>query len=134
MNSYDVRFWQIETRKGKTVTYRVRWVVAGRQFSDSFTTKELAESYRAKLRAAARRGEGFDTESGLPESMVRSLRDVSFYDHCAEFAAATWAVSAAKQRVSVIETLARVVPVVVNDLKGAPEGAVLRSALRKQLN
>lgn len=46
MNSYDVRFWQIETRRGKTVTYRVRWVVAGRQFSDSFTTKELAESYR----------------------------------------------------------------------------------------
>ncbi len=56
MNSYDVRFWQIETRKGKTVTYRVRWVVAGRRFSGSFTTKELAESHRAKLRAAARRG------------------------------------------------------------------------------
>ncbi len=66
--------------------------------------------------------------------MVRTLRDVSFYDHCAEFAAATWAVSAAKTRVSVIETLTRVVPVVVTDLKGAPEGAVLRSALRKQLN
>ena len=51
----------------------------------SFTTKELAESYRARLRAAARRGEGFDTGSGLPESMVRALRDVSFYEHCAEF-------------------------------------------------
>ena len=134
MNSYDVRFWQIETRRGKTVTYRVRWVVAGRRFSDSFTTKELAESHRAKLRAAARRGEGFDTSSGLPESMARTLRDVSFYQHCAEFAAATWAVSAAKTRVSVIETLTRVVPVVVTDLKGAPDDAVLRSALRKKLN
>ena len=134
MNSYDVRFWQIETRKGKTVTYRVRWVVAGQRFSDSFTTKELAESHRAKLRAAARRGEGFDTESGLPESMVRTLRDVSFYEHCAEFAAATWAMSAAKTRASIIETLTRVVPVVVTELKGAPEGAVLRSALRKELN
>ena len=98
------------------------------------TAKELAESYRAKLRAAARRGEGFDAETGLPESMVRTLRDVSFYEHCAEFAAATWAVSAAKTRVSVIETLTRVVPVVVTDLRGAPEAAVLRSALRKQLN
>jgi integrase len=134
MNSYDVRFWQIETRRGKTVTYRVRWVVAGRRFSDSFTTKELAESHRAKLRAAARRGEGFDTSSGLPELMARTLRDVSFYKHCAEFAAATWAVSAAKTRVSVIETLTRVVPVVVTDLKGAPDDAVLRSALRKKLN
>ena len=134
MNSYDVRFWQIETRKGKTITYRVRWLVAGRKFGDSFTTKELAESYRTKLRAAARRGEGFDAETGLPESMVRTLRDVSFYEHCAEFAAATWAVSAAKTRVSVIETLTRVVPVVVTDLKGVPEATVLRSALRKKLN
>jgi integrase len=134
VNSYDVRFWQIETRKGKTVTYRVRWVVAGRQFSDSFTTKELAESHRAKLRAAARRGEGFDTETGLPESMVRTLRDVSFYEHCAEFAAATWPVSSAKTRLSVIETLTRVVPVVVSDQKSAPDPAVLRPALRKTLN
>jgi integrase len=134
MNSYDIRFWQIETRKGQTVTYRVRWVVAGRRFSDSFTTKELAESYRAELRAAARRGEGFDTGTGLPESMARTLRDVSFYKHCAEFAAATWKVSAAKQRASVIETLTRIVPVVVADLKGAPEDAILRSALRKKLN
>jgi len=134
VNSYDVRFWQIETRKGKTVTYRVRWVVAGRQFSDSFTTKELAESHRAKLRAAARRGEGFGTETGLPESMVRTLRDVSFYEHCAEFAAATWPVSSAKTRLSVIETLTRVVPVVVSGHKGAPDPAVLRSALRKTLN
>ena len=59
---------------------------------------------------------------------------MSFYKHCAEFAAATWKVSAAKQRASVIETLTRVVPVVVADLKGAPEDAVLRSALRKKLN
>ena len=35
MNSYDVRFWQIETRRGKTVTYRVRWVVAGRRSSQT---------------------------------------------------------------------------------------------------
>jgi hypothetical protein len=66
--------------------------------------------------------------------MARTLRDVSFYRHCAEFAAATWKVSAAKQRASVIETLTRIVPVVVADLKGAPEDAVLRSALRKKLN
>ena len=66
--------------------------------------------------------------------MIRTLRDVSFYEHCVEFAAVTWAVSAAKTRVSVIETLTRVVPVVVTDRKGTPGGAVLRSALRKKLN
>jgi integrase len=66
--------------------------------------------------------------------MVRTLRDVSFYEHCAEFAAATWPVSSAKTRLSVIETLTRVVPVVVSDVKGAPDPAVLRSALRKTVN
>ncbi len=66
--------------------------------------------------------------------MVRTLRDVSFYEHCAEFAAATWPVSSAKTRLSVIETLTRVVPVVVSDHKGAPGPAVLRAALRKTLN
>jgi hypothetical protein len=39
VNSYDVRFWQIETRRGKTVTYRVRWLVAGRKFGGSFTER-----------------------------------------------------------------------------------------------
>jgi len=43
-------------------------------------------------------------------------------------------VSAAKTRLSIIETLTRVVPVVVSDYKGAPDPAVLRSALRKTLN
>ena len=56
MNSYDVRFWQIETRRGKTVTYRVRWVVAGRRFSDSFTTKELAESLPSEAAGGGQAG------------------------------------------------------------------------------
>ena len=73
MTSFDVRFWKIETRKGRRTPYRVRWVVAGQQFSDSFLTMALAESYRAKLITAARNGEGFDTETGLP--MAESCRE-----------------------------------------------------------
>src|SRR5690349_1742719 len=54
VSSFDVRFWKIEARKGKGTTYRVRWVVAGRPFSESFLTMALAESFRAKLITAAR--------------------------------------------------------------------------------
>ena len=50
----------------------------------------LAESFRRQLISAARKGEGFDTETGLPESMVRKLRDVSFFTHAMEFAASAW--------------------------------------------
>ena len=66
--------------------------------------------------------------------MERTRRDVSFYQHAAEFAASAWPSAAAKTRVSIIETLIRVVPVVVRDLAGRPEPDVLRYALRKKLN
>ena len=55
--------------------------MAGRQFGGSFVTMALAEAFRASLITAARKGEGFDTESGLPESMERTRRDISFYEH-----------------------------------------------------
>src|SRR5690349_13042884 len=86
-NSFDVRFWKIETRKDRRTPYRVRWIVDGQQFSDSFLTVALAESYRARLITAARNGEGLDTETGLPGSMMRKLRDVSFLDHALDFTA-----------------------------------------------
>ena len=70
-SSFDFHPWKIETRKGRKTPYRVRWVVARRQFSASFLTMALAESFRASLITAARKGEGFDTDSGLPESMER---------------------------------------------------------------
>jgi integrase len=132
--SFDFRPWKIETRKGRKTPYRVRWIVAGRQFSDSFLTMALAESFRASLITAARKGEGFDTDSGLPESMERKRRDISFYQHAAEFTAAAWPAAAAKTRVSIIESLIQVVPVVVRDLPGTPDRDTLRRALRKNLN
>jgi hypothetical protein len=132
--SFDFRPWKIQTRKGRKTPYRVRWVVAGRQFGNSFVTMALAESFRASLITAARKGEGFDTDSGLPESMERKRRDISFYEHAAEFTAAAWPAVAAKTRVSIIEALIRVVPVVVRDLPGTPDRDILRRALRKKLN
>jgi hypothetical protein len=89
-SSFDFHPWKIQTRKGRKTPYRVRWVVAGRQFGTSFVTMALAESFRASLITAARKGEGFGTDSGLPESMERTRRDISFYEHAAEFTAAAW--------------------------------------------
>ena len=134
MISYKVTIHSIEARKGRKTTYRVRWVVAGNRFGESFATKQLAEAFRATLITAAGNGEGFDTETGLPVSMERKRRNVSFYQHALDFTAAAWPAVAAKSRISIIETLARVVPVVVRDLAGAPDPDVLRHALSKKLN
>jgi len=36
--SYDVKFWNTDIRQNRPTPYRVRWVVDGQVFSDSFTT------------------------------------------------------------------------------------------------
>ncbi len=134
MISFQVRVYSIEAWHGRKTAYRVRWVVAGNRFGERFTIKQLAEAYRASLLTAAGNGEGFDTETGLPVSMQRKRQDVSFYQHALDFTAAMWPTVAAKTRATTIETLAMVIPVVARDLAGAPGPAVLRRALRKQLN
>jgi hypothetical protein len=59
---------------------------------------------------------------------------VSFLAHAREYAAFSWKDAASKSRVSILETLSRIVPVVTRNIPGAPDPGVLRSALRKDLN
>jgi hypothetical protein len=135
VTSYDVRFYAIETRKGLTTGHRVRWAVAGKRFGETFAGKGLAESFRATLITAARHGEAFSTDTGLPESLERQQRDVSFYAHCLEFAGMAWPMVSAKSRSSIVESLMCVIPVVVTANGAAPpDPDVLRAALRKKLN
>jgi hypothetical protein len=55
----------------KGVSYTVRWTVAGREKSRTLARKALAERYRARLIQAADRGEAFDSDTGLPDSLAR---------------------------------------------------------------
>ena len=131
-DSFKVRIWAVEARPGRSP--RVRWVVDGRPFSESFATKPLADAFRSQLVTLARKGEPFDTETGLPRSLLRSRLDVTFLAHAREFAAWAWPAASAKNRASILETLTRVVPVVARDAPGAPDQGVLRRALAKNLN
>jgi hypothetical protein len=55
MCSFDVRVFAIRRRPGRAA-FEVWWRVAGRDRSRSFLTRALADSYRAELLRAARRG------------------------------------------------------------------------------
>ena len=55
MSSFDIRMFTIRRRPGRRV-FEVRWRVAARDRSRSFITRALADSYRAELIRAARRG------------------------------------------------------------------------------
>lgn len=80
---------------------------------------------------AADRGDAFDTDSGLPDSMAREASSVTWYQHACTFADVRWPKLAAKGRISLIEGLIAVTPVLVTSQRGAPDADVLRQALRR---
>ncbi|TDC47702.1 site-specific integrase [Actinomadura sp. KC345] len=129
MMSYQVRFWSIKNVKNRPRPYGVRWIVAGQEKSEWFVTKTLAEHYRSDLVQAARRGEAFDTVTGLPESMMRTHKSGSWYDHARAYAVRNWPGSAAKTRATVADCLASVTRGLMVDERGTPGPETLHRAL-----
>ena len=130
MSTYDVRIYQIQSnsnRNGKT--YTVRWKVAGKLRSKTFSTRALAESFRSKLLVAQREGVAFDEASGLPEPMARELNSRTWYEHAVDFVAMKWPRASANHRKSIAEALATVTPALLTSDRGRPGDAELRAAL-----
>jgi hypothetical protein len=101
MKSHDVRFW--ETRQNKTAkgaSYTVRWTVAGREKSRTLAGKAGAERYKSRLIQAADKGEAFDIESGLPESLALEVSRVTWLEHASDFMDVRWPKRAAKGRIT----------------------------------
>jgi integrase len=130
--SHDVQFWKLARlprKKGRRRVHGVRWVVASRSFSKWFEYEAQADSYRSDLIAAARRGEGFDIETGQPESRVRELQVVSWFDLACRYTDLKWPRIAAKSRTSIADSLATVTPVLVSTARAKPEAQRLRTVL-----
>ncbi|ACU75682.1 integrase family protein [Catenulispora acidiphila DSM 44928] len=110
MQSLDVRVWSITPIKlANRTTYKVRWGVAGRTFSKTYASKQLAESRRSELLTAQRRGEAFDRDRGLPESEIRAmLASVSWYQNAIEFMDTVWPGLEPGSRRKLAESLATV--------------------------
>ncbi len=56
MDVFDVRVYGIRRRPDRRRPFEVRWHAAGRARSRAFLTRGLADSYRAELVRAARKG------------------------------------------------------------------------------
>lgn len=131
MKSYKVSVWKLSTnRTTKKPTYLVRWSVDGRAFSESHKTKALADRYRAKLLCALDKGEPFDTVTGLPDSLRSSKAALSLLDLAVKYVDHRWSDASAKQRDSMTDALAAAVPHLTKMVRGRPEPAVVRRALR----
>jgi integrase len=131
--STDVKFWDVRRNKSsKTTSYEVRWVVAGRERSRSRRGKALAEAFLSDLRQAARKGEAFDVETGLPVSMLAAKPSMSWLAFALKFIDMKWPRAAAKTRDSLTDALATVTAALVDEeVRGRPDAHVLRRALRQ---
>ncbi len=133
--TYDVRIWKTRMVKGaKGTTHQVRWKVAGKVRYTTFPTSALADSYESKLKIAAREGEAFDVESGLPLSLVKEEPKeerpaVSWYEFACSYVDMKWAEVAPNSRRSIADALATATPALLSSDRGAPKPAQLRRAL-----
>lgn len=104
MNAFDVRIHVIRRRPDRRRPFEVRWHAAGRARSRSFTTRGLADSYRAQLTRAARKGLDFSPGTGEPASWgTRAPATTSWLDHAAAYAAMKWPLAAACTRAGIAD-------------------------------
>lgn len=128
--SYDVHIWSVERRKGKRGnTYRVRWVVSGERFGETFSTAKLADSYRAGLLKAARDGEAFDRNSGLPRSLTAAAAPKTWVQVAREFIESKWADASPRHRKSTVDGLVTLTCALVREGRTPPSPKQLRLAL-----
>jgi integrase len=127
--SHEVHVWKLANRKNRRRAHGVRWSVAGNEFSRWFTARALADNHRSSLLQATRRGEAFDTETGVPESALREHRAVTWYDLACRFVDMKWPHLAAKSRMSIADALATITPVLVTTTHGMPDQEIMRAVL-----
>ena len=127
MSSFDVRVFAIRRRPGR-MSFEVRWRVAGRDKSRSFTTRALADSYRAELVRAARQGQAFDPATGEPAAWIMPVT-VSWYRHAVAYAEMKWPRLAPHSRASLADALATITPLLTRETSRRPPDQILRAAL-----
>ncbi|WP_159461010.1 tyrosine-type recombinase/integrase [Streptomyces viridosporus] len=125
-----MRIWGIRKRNTQKASYDVRWKVAGGVFSEQFRTKALADNYRSKLMRAAREGEEFDTETGLPDSMTEKKASSTWYAFALRYLAMKWPHAAPNTRDAINESLTSVTMALFHDRPGRPSDEEIRRALR----
>jgi hypothetical protein len=130
MNAFDVRIHAIRRRPDRRRPFEVRWHAAGRPRSRSFITRGLADSYRAELIRAARKGLDFNSGIGEPASWAtRAPATISWLDHAAAYAAMKWPLAAACTRAGIADALATITPALLTPGRDRPPAAMLRAAL-----
>lgn len=106
-------------------------MTGARPWKQPFRTKAQAASFEAELRSAARRGEAFDVATGRPISWGRQDNDLTWYDFCVSYVDMKWKDSSAHHRANIAWALITVMPAMLANDRGRPDGLAMRTALRQ---
>lgn len=127
---YDVRVWGASKYRGKRgTTYTIRWRIEGKRYQRTFSTAKLADSFRAELLIAARNGQPFDTEHGLPLTLVKRRQERTWYQHATAFMDMKWPHAAPRHRKGLAEALATLTTSLTTPTTDAPPADTVRRAL-----
>ncbi|WP_103351890.1 tyrosine recombinase XerC [Amycolatopsis sp. CA-128772] len=136
--------WSLQTRyktdgAGERVPtrYVVRWKVEGGRFDETFKLYAQADSFRSDLKSAAKRGEAFDIETGLPESKMpppEKPADVPWVQFACKYADMKWDDISPKHRASIADSLVAITLQSAPDTAGRPEIGEASRALRWAFN
>jgi hypothetical protein len=131
--TFKVKFWEIKRREGRKRPYAVRWLTDKVEHSEWYAAKALAASRLSDLTRAARNGEPFDVESGLPVGELRRRNSLSFLEFAQSYVDLKWSDAAATTRSSTVEALTTAAASFVRDGVGRPEVGELRGVLTRTL-
>jgi integrase len=104
--------------------YITRWKVDGKAFSRSYRTKGEADRLRTALLVAVQSGEAFDQSTGEPVSWQPLPEQMQAHVWARRWLAEQWPECAPRTRVSAVEALTRLVPLVVASAAPSPPPAV----------
>ncbi|WP_405143827.1 tyrosine-type recombinase/integrase [Sphaerisporangium sp. NBC_01403] len=131
--TYDVRVWRVLTNKNKRGnTYTVRWLTADKPWRETFTTRALADSFRAELLTAIRQGKPFDMATGRPaEHSGQRAHSVSWWSLMCDYVDHRWDDAAPNSRRSIADALATATLSLLANAAGQPSKKEIRQAVSK---
>lgn len=130
--TYSVTVHDVEKRRGvqgKITSYRVSWRAARHLRRRTFRALAQAEAYRSELQSAARRGEPFLVENGLPASWAQPPTVTTWFDFSSAYAQMKWPHASPNHRRGIAEALTDASEALTAGA-GGPTLAEQRAALR----
>lgn len=132
--TYQVRVSDLQVRpKKEGDAYVARWTVARQSKSLSFATAQLAASFLSDLRQAAKAGEEFDLETGLPFSMTPGVAGPTLLKFSQAYMMSRWGSIAARTRETDAYAFMEMIPAFTADQPGRPPIEQLRKVLRESV-